>query len=169
MNLFVTKQKQVKCGDKTYPCAIGRSGFIPAGKKEEGDGATPTGQYQLHKIFYRPDKVKCPKAGKLPVHKITPHDGWCDDPNHASYNQHIKMPFEASHEHLWRSDDIYNIVIEISHNQEPSIPRKGSAIFLHVARKNYTPTKGCIALSQENLEEVLNFLDEQSHITIVQA
>jgi L,D-peptidoglycan transpeptidase YkuD (ErfK/YbiS/YcfS/YnhG family) len=32
---------------------------------------------------------------------------------------------------------------------------RGSAIFLHVARGDYAPTEGCIALALDDLREVL--------------
>ena len=32
---------------RRFPCTIGRSGVIPAGKKREGDGATPAGVHRI--------------------------------------------------------------------------------------------------------------------------
>ena len=34
-------------------------------------------------------------------------------------------------------------------------PGRGSAIFLHVARPDYAPTDGCIALARDDLRQVL--------------
>jgi L,D-peptidoglycan transpeptidase YkuD (ErfK/YbiS/YcfS/YnhG family) len=36
------------------------------------------------------------------------------------------------------------------------VRRRGSAIFLHVARRDYAPTEGCVALSLPDLSRVLS-------------
>ena len=70
------------------------------------------------------------------------------------------------HEKLWRDDDVYDLVIPIGYNDAPVISGKGSAIFLHVARNNYEPTEGCIALKIEDLLELLPLLSPQTYIDI---
>lgn len=167
MDLLVTKQKQLICGDKSYKCAIGRSGFVPEESKEEGDGATPTGKFLIRKVFYRADKVSRPVVSNVPVQEITPYDGWCDDPRDPFYNQHVRLPYQASHELLWRSDESYDIIVVVGHNDSPPVPKHGSAIFLHVARKNYTPTEGCVALSTEDLLKILQEITEKSYLCIL--
>ena len=50
-------------------------------------------------------------------------------------------------ESLYREDHKYDYIISISHN-EKKIPRKGSAVFIHLT-ENYKPTAGCIALKKK--------------------
>lgn len=146
-----------------YKCAIGRSGIIE--DKEEGDGGTPIGEFYLKNLYYRKDKVGEPETG-LPKIEITKDLGWCDDSKHPDYNRPVTLPFEASHEEMWRDDDLYDLVIELNHNADPVVPGKGSAVFIHVARENYSPTAGCIALKKEDLLELLKHVGEHTKIII---
>jgi L,D-peptidoglycan transpeptidase YkuD (ErfK/YbiS/YcfS/YnhG family) len=41
----------------------------------------------------------------------------------------------------------------IDYNLNPVIKNKGSAIFLHIAKKKYQPTKGCVAI----IKKILNY------------
>jgi len=137
-----------------FKCSLGRGGVIAANEKNEGDGASPIGVWKLRRVFFREDKVS-PPATDLPIVPILEHDGWCDDPADPLYNRPVTLPYSASHEKMWRDDDVYDIVVELGHNDDPPIPGLGSAIFLHLARSNYEPTEGCVALSETDLRAVL--------------
>jgi L,D-peptidoglycan transpeptidase YkuD (ErfK/YbiS/YcfS/YnhG family) len=103
----------------------------------------------------------------LSVQAIGRADGWCDDPADASYNKPVKTPYPATHEVLWREqDDLYDLIVPIGYNDAPAVPGLGSAIFLHVARPDYAPTAGCVALSRQDLLEILASLGQDSRITI---
>jgi len=122
--------------------------------KSEGDGATPVGCFPLRLVFYRADRMGAPTTN-LPVTAIAPDDGWCDDPGHRLYNRPVKLPFEASHERLWRDDGIYDVIVVLGHNDDPPRPGLGSAIFLHLARPDFAPTEGCVALARQDLLDLL--------------
>jgi L,D-peptidoglycan transpeptidase YkuD (ErfK/YbiS/YcfS/YnhG family) len=139
---------------RTFRCALGRAGVVPAERKREGDGGTPTGLLPLRRLHYRADRVKLPLTA-LPRAPIAPDDLWCDAPTHASYNRLVRKPFDASHEEMWRADELYDIVGELGWNDAPVVPWHGSAIFLHLARPDYGPTAGCVALVRADLLEVL--------------
>lgn len=141
-------------GSRQMPCAIGRSGMVAAADKREGDGASPIGIWPIRQVLYRPDKGPAPTTA-LPVRPIAEDDGWCDAPDDPAYNRPVKRPYAASHEALWREDDVYDLVVVLGHNDDPPVPGLGSAIFLHLARPGYEPTEGCIALSRADLEAVL--------------
>jgi L,D-peptidoglycan transpeptidase YkuD (ErfK/YbiS/YcfS/YnhG family) len=134
-------------------CAIGRSGI--GTKLREGDGITPEGRFVLRRVVYRPDRVSPPRT-MLPLNGIAETDGWCDDPEDASYNRPVTCPYPARAEALWREDALYDVVAIIGFNDEPVESGKGSAIFLHVAHPDYRPTDGCVALSFCDLLEALN-------------
>lgn len=135
-------------------CALGRGGVIAAARKHEGDGGTPTGLLELRRLFYRADRGPIPRTSVARV-PIAPDDGWCDAPAHAEYNRLVRLPFEASHERMWRDDALYDIVAELGWNGAPVVPGRGSAIFLHLASPDYGPTEGCVALSRPDLRAVL--------------
>lgn len=141
-------------GDRAFPCAIGKGGMVAAQDKREGDGASPLGAWPLRRVLYRPDRGPAPRTA-LPVSPIAPDDGWCDDPAHPDYNRPVKRPFDARHEALWREDGLYDLVVVLGHNDDPPVAPLGSAIFLHLAKPDYAPTEGCIALARPDLEAVL--------------
>lgn len=147
-------------------CATGKNGFIDGQLGREGDMATPTGTYALRRIFYRPDKISLPVT-RLKIDPLLPDMGWCDDPDHPSYNQLIWRPFAASHEKLWRDDDVYDLIVVLGHNDDPPIPNLGSAIFMHLARKDFAPTAGCAAMTCTDMIKFISLAhpDDQLRIT----
>ena len=88
--------------------------------------------------------------------------GWCDDPKSSKYNKLIKYPFSYGSERLYRSDNIYDIVIVLNFNMNPILKNRGSAIFIHVAKNNYSPTKGCIALKKIDLRRLLKIISKDT-------
>jgi L,D-peptidoglycan transpeptidase YkuD (ErfK/YbiS/YcfS/YnhG family) len=136
-------------------CAIGPAGI--SRKVSEGDGATPLGVFALREIFYRADRIAPPRA-ILPLRGLAKDDGWCDAPADENYNRLVKLPYPASAENLWRDDDVYNIIVVIGFNDDPVVADRGSAIFLHLARPDYPPTAGCVALSESDLRAALEQL-----------
>lgn len=149
---------------KDYECSMGTNGAKD--NKSEGDGTTPVGTFQLRKVYYRADEIQKPST-KLPVEALDQDDVWCDDMSHETYNTHVKMPHPGSFENLWRGDDLYDMIVLICYNDDPIIPGKGSAIFIHIAREDYSSTAGCIALSMPYLLEILRFCDSDTQISII--
>jgi len=146
-----------------FRCSIGKNGI--GNKKKEGDGITPKGIFKLTKVFYREDKVKNIKT-KIKKIKIKKNMGWCDDPKSKFYNKLVKLPNKFSNEKLYRKDDVYDIVIVLNYNIQPIIKNKGSAIFIHVAKKNYKPTAGCVALKKKDLIKLLKYINKKTKICI---
>ena len=128
-------------------CAFGPAGVIPAGAKREGDGATPAGVWAIRRVLWRPDRGE-PPTTRLPHAPLAP-----DDP---AYNQQVKLPCAASAEALWREDRIYDLIVILGFNDAPVVPGAGSAIFLHLARPDYSPTQGCVALAATDLTHLLS-------------
>ena len=139
-------------GRYQWRCCVGRGGIVA--HKSEGDGATPAGLLPLRRVLYRADRDPAPQTG-VPTEPIGPTDGWCDDPDDARYNLAVRLPYGARHEELWRRDNLYDVAGVLGWNDTPVIRGQGSAIFLHVARPDYTPTEGCIALAGPDLRSLL--------------
>ena len=135
-------------------CALGRGGVAAPGRKREGDGATPTGIWPLRKLYYRPDRTTAPTS-RLPTTALERSDGWCDAPGDSAYNKAVTLPYPASAEHLWLEDAVYDLIVPLGYNDAPAVAGLGSAIFLHVARPDYSPTAGCVALHKTDLLEFL--------------
>jgi L,D-peptidoglycan transpeptidase YkuD (ErfK/YbiS/YcfS/YnhG family) len=143
--------------------ALGRSGI--KANKREGDGATPAGRYRLVRIWWRPDRIPRPRT-LLPVTPIGVLDGWCEDASDRRYNRAIRMKPGQPGDRLWRSDALYDLIIEIDHNRRPRISGRGSAVFVHVARADLAPTAGCISLPINTLKQLIPRLGPRTTITI---
>jgi len=145
-----------------FKCSIGKKGLIA--KKKEGDNSTPTGVFNIGKVYYRPDRIK--KINTiLKTKMITKNMGWCDDPYNKNYNKEIVLNKKNKGEKLFRKDNVYDILIVIEYNTRKTKPFKGSAIFIHLT-KNYKPTKGCIALKKNDLLILLKIINKKSKIKI---
>jgi len=153
----------LQSGGAQYRCALGRGGI--RADKREGDGATPVGRYPLKRLYVRTDRIGAVDTA-LPVREIRPDDGWCDDPARPEYNTRVKLPFQGSFEHMSRDDHVYDLVVEIGHNDTPPVPGMGSAVFIHVAKPDYAPTEGCVALAKEDLVKLLADWSTDSEIEI---
>jgi L,D-peptidoglycan transpeptidase YkuD (ErfK/YbiS/YcfS/YnhG family) len=149
--------------DGTAIAVIGRGGV--RANKREGDGATPAGTYPLVFGFYREDRIS-PPPSRLPMRALASYDAWVDDPADAQYNRLVALPYPARTEQLWRDDEIYDLIVVIGYNIEPVVPGAGSAIFLHIARPNFSATEGCIAVRREVLVSLIPLLGPGSTITI---
>ena len=148
---------------KEYRAAIGKAGMTA--HKNEGDGASPIGDWKLRYVMYRADRVPAPKTS-LPVHVLRPEDGWCDAPANNHYNRPVRLPFGASHEKLWREDPVYDVIVTLDHNDSPAVAGQGSAVFIHIARPEYEGTEGCIALARKDLFEILAGCDNATQLCI---
>ena len=169
----LNKKYFLKVGNKVFRCQIGEGGLKIAKKKVEGDKTTPIGKWCLSSIYYRPDKMLRPKLKKkntLKIHKITKNCGWCDDIKSNNYNKYIKIKnFQSgnlNYENLWREDEAYDIIIVTSHNVEPIIKNRGSAIFIHCSFPDHRNTSGCIALKKKDLVFLVKNLQDNVHINI---
>jgi L,D-peptidoglycan transpeptidase YkuD (ErfK/YbiS/YcfS/YnhG family) len=167
MDLIVSQkdgQAFIDWGAGPRRCAIGRAGI--GDKRGEGDGITPRGTWPLRRVYYRPDHVDTPRCA-LPVTAIKPDDGWCDAPGDPHYNRLVRLPFAGSHERMWRADRLYDLVLVIGYNDDPVVPGKGSAMFLHLARPDFGPTEGCVALTLGDALAALAQLREGDRIRIL--
>jgi L,D-peptidoglycan transpeptidase YkuD (ErfK/YbiS/YcfS/YnhG family) len=157
------------CDGRRYACALGRSGIVDPALKVEGDGKTPLGIFPLRQVFYRADRVARPITG-LATEELRPDTGWDENPESETYNTCIRVaaegPAPAGIDRMTRDDHVYDITVVIGYNDDPPQKGRGSAIFMHVARPGYTPTAGCVALSESDLRDVLAKLTPASRIRI---
>lgn len=153
-------------GDRVWRCALGPGGVVR--DKREEDLATPAGCWPLRRALYRPDRLSAPET-VLATAPLKPEDAWCDDPRDPRYNQQVTLPCSAGHERLWRDDALYDVIVILGHNDQPAVAGRGSAIFLHVARPDYGPTEGCVALALPDLLSLLRQVAPTSRVCIEDA
>ena len=144
-------------------CSVGKRGISI--NKKEGDKKTPKGEFKLKYILYRKDRIFDLKT-RLKKIVIKKKMGWCDDPDSKYYNKIINFPSKYSAEKLWKKENVYDIIIVIDYNLNPLIKNKGSAIFLHIAKRKYQPTNGCIAVSKKNIRLIANAINKKTKIKI---
>lgn len=151
----------IRLGGLVIPCALGRGGVRSL--KREGDGATPRGRFRLEAVLWRGG---LPPPGGLPRRAIRRNDGWCDAPGDRNYNRAVGLPCRASHEALWRADGLYDIVVVLGHNRRPRLRGKGSAVFFHLARPDFAPTAGCVAVSRRDMRILLGRCGQRAWMDI---
>lgn len=144
---------------------IGKNGFALPGEKREGDGKTPSGIFSLKRTFGYDKTVKT----KMPYRQASEEDLWVDDPNATDYNQWVKQgeTGAASYEKMKREDGQYKYGIVIEYNTDPVIKGHGSAIFFHVWEEKDFPTAGCVAVSEEDIIKIFEWLDPNAFPLII--
>ena len=162
MHILINK-KNLTFHNYKVKCAIGKRGI--GYKRKEGDFITPIGTYKIKYILYRKDRVK-KLQGKIKKIAIRKNMGWCNDPKSKEYNKLIKLPFAYNFEKLFRKENNYDIILVLNYNMNPIIKNKGSAIFIHVAKKNYKKTEGCIALNKTHLLKIVKKLKKNTKVKI---
>lgn len=149
--------------DQSVPVSLGRAGI--KANKREGDGGTPRGRFRLKRLWWRGDRLTRPRTG-LPLRPIRPQDAWSEDPRDRRYNRPVRRHAGEPGDRLWRDDHLYDLIIEIDHNDCPRIAGRGSAVFIHLARPGFAPTAGCVGLEKNSMLRLLQRLGPKTRIEI---
>jgi L,D-peptidoglycan transpeptidase YkuD (ErfK/YbiS/YcfS/YnhG family) len=166
-NVYALERKDGKWKTVFGPldAVAGKNGFAPPGEKREGDGKTPSGIFPLQLTFGYDDII----VTKMPYRQALADDLWIDDVNATDYNRWVKkMATRAvSYEKMKRSDNLYKYGIVIEYNTNPVIKGYGSAIFFHIWRGKDVTTEGCVAVSEDNIIRILEWLDPTARPLII--
>nr|WP_210259916.1 L,D-transpeptidase family protein [Martelella sp. HB161492] len=154
----------LRFGPLCFPAAIGVHGI--SCRKREGDGKTPLASMRLLDLMERPRRRRFPPS-PLKRRLISGRDGWCDSPSDANYNRPVRLPFAPSHEQLLRDDGLYDVIGVLDWNVTARKRHAGSAIFLHLARSDFSGTQGCVAISRHAMRVILPHLSRRTKITIL--
>jgi len=160
---IILKNKFLYFYNYKIKCSIGKKGITS--NKKEGDLKTPKGNFGFEFLLFRKDRIKKVNC-KLKKIIIKKNMGWCDDPLSRDYNSLVKFPFKQSAEILFSKKKMYDLVLVINFNRHPIIKNKGSAIFLHLAEKNFKPTKGCISIRKVDFIKILPLITKKTKILI---
>lgn len=150
-------------GTHVLPVALGRGGI--KANKFEGDGGTPRGTFHPVRLWWRDDRHVRPRTF-LPVRAIRTTDAWSEDPADRHYNRPIIRAPGHGGDRLKRDDHLYDFIVEIDHNTRPRIARRGSAVFLHLARKTFSPTAGCVGMTRSAMLRLLARIGPRTRIVI---
>ena len=160
---ILIKNKFLTFKNYKVKCALGKRGI--GSKKQEGDHITPVGLFKIKSLLYRKDRIKKIKTRlkKIIIRKTM---GWCNDPESKKYNKLIKLPSNSSYEKLYKKNNVYDIIKVLDYNMHPTKKGKGSAIFIHVAKKNYKKTEGCIAIKKLDLLKIIKEIRNNTRVKI---
>jgi L,D-peptidoglycan transpeptidase YkuD (ErfK/YbiS/YcfS/YnhG family) len=161
--IIVRKSGDLIYKNLKYRCAIGKAGIKK--KQKEGDNITPKGIFKITRVYYRSDRIKNISTSIKKI-KINKNMGWCNDSKSPFYNREIKLPSKFSFEKLYRNDNLYDLLAVLNYNTNPVEKNKGSAIFIHIAKKRFKPTAGCIALQKKDLMKLMRVIKKNSKIKI---
>lgn len=137
--------------------ALGANGI---GKEKEGDSKTPQGLFSISPFAF--GNADEPEGCAIPYHKTTVNDYWCGDSDSVYYDQLVDITktgtvFDtAKSEHLVDYGRYYNYCLNIEYNRDHT-PHKGSALFLHCNRADWSTetTHGCISINQDVMVQIL--------------
>ena len=160
------------------PIVTGRSGLawgkglhdsaMNKGKlKKEGDGNAPAGIFYLSGLFgYQAI------SANMNALKVDERTFCVDDVKSAYYNQivnldTVKKDWNSAETMRMKSEE-YKYGIFVDYNSNPTIPGKGSCIFMHIWSKSTAPTAGCTAMTEANILKLIDFLDTTKNPILVQ-
>ncbi len=166
------------------PVTLGRSGLAwgtgehrseaPEGFpiKVEGDGCSPAGIFRIPFAFGMAPQEEAARL-KLPYTFLTPDIFGVEDPDSRYYNQVVDItkvtPDWSAEEHdpMSRRPLLYRWGAFVANNPK-CIPGAGSCIFLHRWPGPGEPTAGCTGMAEEDLGEVLAWLDPALEPRLIQ-
>ncbi|SCY82461.1 L,D-transpeptidase family protein [Microvirga guangxiensis] len=158
-------------GDWEVPCTIGSAGLVNPRAKREGDKRTPIGIFPLRYGFFNAAALPdFPRDLTFPFVPMTADMIWEEEGRY--YNRLVfARGEERSEDRLSRTRDerLFDVVIPIGYNDSAPEPGRGSALFIHAARRDMSGTAGCIGVPQEKMAEFIRRLEPGMVIDIAYA
>jgi L,D-peptidoglycan transpeptidase YkuD (ErfK/YbiS/YcfS/YnhG family) len=166
----------------TIPIVVGRAGLgwdpallrehperYPGPVKHEGDGRSPAGVFQLKRgtFGFAPDL-----PGSHMYIPLTQAIECVDDPNSRYYAQIVDRTQVAQPD--WKSSEKMSSIpqyrwgVVVNYNMDHPVRGDGSCVFLHQWSGPSSGTAGCTAMSAENIEEVVRWMDGKDRSVLVQ-
>ena len=79
-----------------------------------------------------------------------------------------ELAYEYSHdERLYKKEGVYDLILVLNYNMNPIRKNLGSAIFIHVTKKGFQPTQGCIALDKSELIKLVKSIKKNTVVNII--
>lgn len=141
-------------------CGYGKNGLKEASKRREGDGTTPVGSFPILMAF---GKGSNPGTA-LSWRRITEKSYWSGE--RATYNTWVESAKRIAGEHLADYYQ-YKYAMAIGFNRNPTVWKRGSAIFLHCKSTNSWSTGGCVSVYESVMLQLLKKCGKNPYIIIV--
>lgn len=163
------------------PVVVGKSGMAwgiglhdlinnEPSSKSEGDLKSPAGVFSLGPVFGFLPRSQMPHL-KMDYLELNEFIEAVDDPLSNFYNcivDNREVTPDWSSSEKMRAEPLYEIGLVVNHNFPQPQPGKGSAIFFHIWRNRNAGTAGCTAMSYDQLERILRWLDKSKNPALVQ-
>ena len=168
----VMKVPKVSLGRSGLAWGIGLHGMSDGvgPPKREGDGKAPAGIFPLIDAFGFASGADT-KLPRFPYRQLTDAMEGIDDPASKHYNRLVDArmvgPKDWKSSELMRRVEPYRWGAVVGHNWK-QVPGAGSCIFLHVWEAPDVPTAGCTAMPEEQMLQVLRWLDRKKNPMLVQ-
>lgn len=175
---FEKKGKSWQPVGQPHPVNLGLRGLAwgkglqspkPGLQKREGDKRSPAGIFRFGNAFGYAEAGSLPL--KLPYISITEQDICIEDMQSPYYNQLVNITAaqdaSGTQEPMLRQDDRYKWGIVVKQNT-PATPGGGSCIFFHLWRARGSGTLGCTAMAEENLLQLMRWLDPDKKPLLLQ-
>ncbi len=168
MQRYEKRDRWMKTGS-AIEVTLGRNGLGYEGLrdpyKREGDGKSPIGLFPITATFgYDPHP-----NSQMPYWYADENLICVDDVQDPRYNQIVSLDGETpgSFERMRREDGLYRNGAVVGYNAMNEQGR-GSCIFLHIRRPDGRATSGCTAMEENELIEVLKWLDPDKKPLLLQ-
>ena len=164
------------------PIVVGRAGLgwdpalvrehperYPGPVKHEGDGRSPAGLFQLKRGTFGFAPTLPGSRMYIP---LTSGTECVDDPDSRYYAQIVdrtqveQVDWKSSEK--MRSIPQYRWGVVVNYNMDRPVRGDGSCVFLHQWSRPSSGTAGCTAMSAENIEEIVRWLDSNIGAALVQ-
>ncbi len=144
----------------TY-CGYGRNGLKAFNIRQEGDGTTPIGSFPILFSFGFGQNP----GTAMTYREIQPTSYWSAE--ESTYNTWVESATQIDGEHLSEYTICYKKAMAIGFNQNPTVYKRGSAIFLHLKNPAHWSTSGCVAVEEEAMNTLLSTCQDGTYIMIV--
>jgi L,D-peptidoglycan transpeptidase YkuD (ErfK/YbiS/YcfS/YnhG family) len=159
----------VALGKQGLAWGIGVHPAQPGRQKVEGDGRAPAGLFTLSGTFGYEASV----ATAMPYQAMHIDDFCIDVPHSPLYNLTVNRKrypakeSEGTTEPMRRDihvngDQSYQLGVFIDHNSS-QVRAAGSCIFMHIWKSPTTATAGCTAMTSDQLQGLVKWLDPNKH------
>ncbi len=147
--------------DMDVYCGYGRKGLKAYTERKEGDETTPVGSFPiLHAFGFGSNP-----GTAMTWREITKNSYWSGEK--STYNTWVESTTPVGGEHLSEYTICYKYAMAIGFNQNPTVYKRGSAIFLHCKNPEEWGSAGCVSVTEDNMLTLLQKCHDGCYIMIV--
>ncbi len=139
----------------------GRNGLRLAEERHEGDGTTPIGSFPILLAFGQGSNP----GTSMTWRQITAQSYWSGE--ESTYNTWVESSTPIGGEHLQDYQVCYEYAMAVGFNTNPTVYKRGSAIFLHVKDPASWSSSGCVSVEREQMLALLSACHDGAYIMIV--